>query len=163
MNKIFKGLLLMATLVLTLSSCRDEADIPDHGAAINPEKEIEGTYTGTWTKTQRGSTAEPTVVDGTLTFTATEEAYIANVKIACAGDELGFTNTASFTCDESRTNVVKQSSQYMFYNTLDTSGIGTKFNGTVSFGGEATMKFSKSIKSGRKTYTYDFVFNGVKE
>lgn len=153
----------MATLVLTLSSCRDEADIPDHGAAINPEKEIEGTYNGTWTKTQRGSTADPIVVDGTLTFTATTDPYVATVKIACAGDALGFTDTKSFTSDESRTNVVKQSSQYMFYNTLATNGLGTTFNGTVSFGGEATITFSKSIKSGRKTYTYDFVFNGVKE
>lgn len=153
----------MASLVLTLSSCRDEAEIPDHGAAANPEKEVAGTYVGTWTKSTVGSTADPEVVNGSVVLTATNEAYIVNVKIESENDALGFTNTTNFTADNSNANVVKKSAEYVIYNTLATNGLGTSFTGSVSFGGEVALEFTKTVKSGRKSYVYSYVFSGTLE
>ncbi len=162
MNKIIKCLFLMAALVVSMTSCRDEAEIPGHGKPGNPEKAVEGVYEGTWTKVQRNSTAAPVEAAGTLTLTPSDEAYIVVIKIACESEAFGFTNTSSFASDESRANVTNQSAKYVFYNVLNTNGIGTPFNGDVTFGGEATIAFSKTIREGRKTYTYDYTFKGTK-
>lgn len=163
MNKIIKCLFLMATLVFTMSSCRDEAEIPGHGKPGNPEKEVAGVYVGTWTKVQRNATTDPVSAPGSLTFTPTDEAYITVVKLAGESSDFDFTNKTNFASDESRANVVNQSAQYVFYNVLTTNGIGTPFNGTVTFGGEATISFSKTIREGRKTYTYDYTFTGTRQ
>lgn len=163
MNKILNRLFILTALVMALSSCKDEAEIPGHGKPGNPEKEVAGTYVGTWTKTQRNSTADPVTAEGTLTLTATDEAYITVVKIGCESASMDFNNTSSFASTESRANIVNQSAQYVFYNVLTTNGLGTSFNGTVSFGGEATMTFAKTIRQGRVTYTYDYTFTGTKQ
>ena len=81
MNKILNRLFILTALVMALSSCKDEAEIPGHGKPGNPEKEVAGTYVGTWTKTQRNSTAEPDPAEATLTFPATDDADITVVKI----------------------------------------------------------------------------------
>lgn len=163
MNKILNRLFLLATIVMALSSCRDEAEIPGHGTPGNPEKEVAGTYVGTWTKALRNSTAEPVTASGSLTLTPTDEAYITLVKIDCDATDMGFNNTAVFASTESRANIVNQSAQYVFYNVVATNGLGTSFNGTVSFGGEATISFAKTVREGRLTYTYDYTFSGTKQ
>lgn len=160
MNKLINRLLLIAALVFTLSSCREEAEIPGHGTPKNPEKEVAGTYVGTWTKTQRNSTNAPVVAEGSLTLAENGEAYVGTVTLSCDDANMGF---SSFTSLESTCNVIYQTGQYAFHNPLTTNGLGTPFTGSVSFGGEATMSFAKTIRSGRVTYTYDYVFNGKKQ
>ncbi|MBD5266205.1 MAG: hypothetical protein K2M71_09695 [Duncaniella sp.] len=161
MNKILN--LLLVTLVLVLTSCRDEPEIPDHGKKGNPEKETAGTYVGTWSKALRNSDDAPVEAQGSLILAATDESYVTVVTIDCASSEIGFNDKSNFSSTDCRANIINQSAQYVFYNVLNGNAFGTPFNGTVSFDGTATITFSKTIKEGRKTYTYDYTFSGTKQ
>lgn len=160
MNKLICRLFLMVAFVGILSSCREDAEIPNHGKAINPEKEVAGTYVGTWTKTMKDNPADCVEAPGSIVLSATDEAYIGTVEVVCDDTSMNFSSFAGTT---SRCNVIYQTGQYSFHNPLATNGLGTIFTGTVSFSGEATMTFQQTIKVGRVTYTYVYTFNGTKQ
>ena len=44
-----------------------------------------------------------------------------------------------------------------------TNGFGTKFNGKINADGSATVAFTLVERQGRKTYTYNYTFEGKKQ
>lgn len=152
MKKIFR--IFLIALALCVTSCKDEVGIADPSVPTNPEKVIEGVYTGTLTRTPRGN-GEVKSGTCTLTIVPTEERYIATVKISCPELAVDL---------ESVANVLPSSQgDYSFYNNLLGNGFGAIFTGSVSRkADEALLSYTLSIKEGRKTTTFDFVFDGTK-
>lgn len=148
MKKLINTLFLLMFVCLGFSSCHDEVGIPDAGKPGNPEKEIVGSYTGTWTRTLDGV---ETTATGTITFTAGDKAYVANVAVECPEFGVSLSGPA---------NVAKNSAGYTFYNQESKSnGFGTTYYGRI-VDGVATINFTLSQKEGRKTYLYIYSFLG---
>lgn len=152
MKKIFS--IFLIALALCVTSCKDEVEIADPGVPTNPEKAIEGVYTGTLTRTPR-SNGEVKSGPCTLTIMPTEERYIATVKISCPDLSVDL---------ESFANVLPSpQGDYSFYNNLLGNGFGAVFTGSVNCKvNEAQLDYVLSIKEGRKTITFDFAFEGTK-
>ena len=147
-------LFLLAT-GLGFTSCGDDDDNPiSH--STTPELESAGTYTGTWTKEQVGG--ETTTGNGTLTLSTTDNEgkttkYITYVTVSC--EELNLSKS-------SNANISYANDFYWFSNMNITNGFGTKFNGKVNADGSAVIAFTLVEKVGRKTYTYNYTFEGNK-
>lgn len=150
MKNIFKTLFCFL-LIVGLASCNEEVGYPDPGPAGNPEKEIAGTYTGTWTKTN-ASNGSVTTGAGTITFTPGDRAYVTDVKVESAELKIDMQSLA---------NVVNYTEGYMFYNRETKNGFGTVFDGRI-VKGEASIKYSISQKVGLKQTIFNYTFTGVK-
>ncbi len=150
MNNIIKTLFLFFVCA-GLASCDNSVGYIDPGPQGNPELDIQGTYTGTWTKTLNGAETGDSA-SGSLTFTPGSEAYVTNVVALCEGLDVNL---------ESLANVVNYSNGYMFYNGEPTNGFGTSFNGRI-VNGQATIQYTLSIKVGLKQTIYIFTFTGDK-
>lgn len=152
MNKILN--LLLALLMISFVSCREDADTPDTGAVIHPEKEAAGTYSGTWEVFKGEDKELQASYPGTITIAPSEYAYVCSVTTTCDGyAEIGGTGAA---------NILKQSRAYKFYNETTTNGLGSVFQGAIDFNGDASMSYSKAVKSGRVTTMFYFEFVGHK-
>lgn len=151
MKNIIKTLFLF--LVCSgLSSCNEEVGYIDPGPQGNPEKEVSGTYVGTWTKTLQSTGAEE-IGQGTITLTPGDKAFITDVKVNCPDLNIDM---------ESLANVVNHSGGYTYYNQESKNGFGTAFLGSVK-GNEASIKYTQSIKVGLKQSIYIFTFSGTKQ
>lgn len=153
MKKIFKCLLLAAAMTVSFASCRDEAELPSTGPVAHPQEDTAGTYTGTWSRQEFGK-EEITTATGSAVFTASQTNYVTNIAVTCADMNIAL---------ESAANITPGGPGYMFHNSLAANGFGAVFSGTVSKAGEVNLSFKKSVKEGRKTYTYTYTFNGVKQ
>ena len=148
-------LFLLAT-GMGFTSCSDDDDDITISHNSTPEIESAGTYTGTWTKEQVGG--DITTGSGTLTLSATDAEgkttkYITYVTVSC--DELKLSKS-------SNANISYANDFYWFSNMNTTNGFGTKFNGKVNADGSAVITFTLVEKVGRKTYTFNYTFEGNK-
>lgn len=149
MKNIIKTLILFLVCA-GISSCDNSVGYPDPGPAGNPEKDIEGVYTGTWTRTLDGNSVEG---QGSITFTPGENAYTTNVAVSCPEFGIELNGVA---------NVVNYSEGYKFYNQdAKGNGFGVVFDGRV-VNGIAYIKFTITQKEGRKQYLYNYNFSGGK-
>lgn len=147
MKNILKALFLVFAC-FGFAACSDEVGYIDPGAQGNPEKEIQGTYTGTWTQEYNG---EVTTAQGTVTFTPTDNAYVTNVEVSCPDFNIELKGIA---------NVVNFEGGYKFFNQeASNNGFGVVFDGTV-INKEASIKFTLSVRSGRYQYLYNYTFAG---
>ncbi len=150
-NKI-KGLLLFTTTVFSLAANREDAEIPDHGPVTQPQEEIKGTYTGEWTRQEEG-TDNVTTAPGTAVFTPADANYTTTITAKCDDMSIDMTSVA---------NITPGGEGYMFHNTVATNGFGAIFQGTVKKSDMSVwFSFKKTVREGRKTYTYIYDFNGV--
>lgn len=153
MKNIVKGLILAATLVFSLSSCREDAEIPDRGSIAHPQDDVQGTYTGTWTRQEYG-TDNVSTANGTAVFTPSDSNYVTDITISCAEMSIDFTSVA---------NITPGGEGYMFHNPVATNGFGAIFQGTIKKSDMSVwLSFKKTVREGRKTYTYIYDFNGVR-
>lgn len=150
MKNIIKSLFLILVSV-GLASCNEEVGYIDPGPQGNPEKEIAGTYSGTWTKTLQSTGASETAI-GTITFTPGDRAYVANVHVSCPDLNVDM---------ESAANVVNYSDGFTYYNQDAKNGFGLAFEGRIK-GNVATIKYTQSVKVGLKQSIYVFTFSGDK-
>lgn len=154
MKKTIKYI-LSAVICLGIASCSNDIEIADNGPVGNPEKAVEGVYTGSWSRTLNGETAEAT---GTITMTPVDTAnYVTKVHVECP--EFGLDM-------ESVANVVNTSSGYIYYNQESSNGFQNAFTGNVTSSG-VTIKFSKTDKyqdekKKWKTATSTYEFAGGK-
>lgn len=149
MNNILKTL-FFCLVCMGIASCSDEVGYPDNGPQGNPEKEVEGTYTGTWSRELDSNVVEAT---GTITLTPSDNAYIVNVTVNCPEFGIDMQSVA---------NVVNYSDGYMYYNQeAKGNGFGVVFDGRV-INGVASIKFTITQKEGRKQYLYNYTFAGGK-
>lgn len=156
MKKILTGMFLLLSVGLGFTACSDDDDDNNKIYDTPPEVVTAGTYTGTWTRETDG--VEPATANGTLTFTALSgenaQTYVTNVKAECT--ELSLDK-------ESVANITYAGTGFLFSNMAVANGFGTKFNGTISADGVATIAFTLTVKEGRKTYVYNYSFEGKKQ
>lgn len=140
-------------MVCCLASCKEDVGLVDPGTPTNPEKAIEGVYSGVLTRTVRTTGASESA-DAVLTIVPTDERYVANITISCPDFDVNLSSVA---------NVLPTQSDYSYFNNLAGNTLGTLFTGTVSKEvKDATLGYSLTIREGRKTTTYDFLFEGTK-
>lgn len=146
MKNILKTIFMAVMCVITATSCDDKVGVADAGPVGNPEKEIAGTYTGVWSKTLNDDTQ---TAPGTITFTAGDRNYVANINVSCPEFDVNLSGTC---------NVVNNSVGYVFYNQeAKNNGFGTPYTGRV-VNGNASIKFTLTVKDGRKQNNYVFEF-----
>ena len=148
-------LFLLAT-GMGFTSCSDDDEDITISHSTTPEIASAGTYSGTWTKEQVGG--ETTTASGTLVLAATDaegksEKYITYVTVSSAELKLEKSSNA---------NISYANDFYWFSNMNTTNGFGTKFSGKINADGSATVSFTLVERSGRKTYTYNYTFEGKK-
>lgn len=148
-------LFLLAT-GMGFTSCSDDDEDITISHSTTPEIASAGTYSGTWTKEQVGG--ETTTAPGTLVLAATDaegksEKYITYVTVSSAELKLEKSSNA---------NISYANDFYWFSNMNTTNGFGTKFSGKINADGSATIAFTLVERSGRKTYTYNYTFEGKK-
>lgn len=154
MKTILKTMLLALAVSFTFAACTDDEDgVTNPGTPSNPEIESAGVYAGTWSRSLIGSTDAPKTADGTLKLEATDNAYVTNVTAVCTDLNVNYASIANIT------------PSFAFYNNVATSsgnGFGVTFSGKAD-GVSATLVFTKTVKEGRKTYNYKYVFEGQKQ
>ena len=148
-------LFLLAT-GMGFTSCSDDDEDITISHSTTPEIASAGTYSGTWTKEKVGG--ETTTASGTLVLAATDaegksEKYITYVTVSSAELKLEKSSNA---------NISYANDFYWFSNMNTTNGFGTKFSGKINADGSATIAFTLVERSGRKTYTYNYTFEGKK-
>lgn len=148
-------LFLLAT-GMGFTSCSDDDEDITISHSTTPEIASAGTYSGTWTKEQVGG--ETTTAPGTLVLAATDaegksEKYITYVTVSSAELKLEKSSNA---------NISYANDFYWFSNMNTTNGFGTKFSGKINADGSATIAFTLVERSGRKTFTYNYTFEGKK-
>ena len=157
MKKIICGMLFLLATGMGFTSCSDDDEDITISHSTTPEIASAGTYSGTWTKEQVGG--ETTTAPGTLVLAATDaegksEKYITYVTVSSAELKLEKSSNA---------NISYANDFYWFSNMNTTNGFGTKFNGKVNADGSATVAFTLVERQGRKTYTYNYTFEGKKQ
>lgn len=148
-------LFLLAT-GMGFTSCSDDDEDITISHSTTPEIASAGTYSGTWTKEQVGG--ETTTAPGTLVLAATDaegksEKYITYVTVSSAELKLEKSSNA---------NISYANDFYWFSNMNTTNGFGTKFSGKINADGSATIAFTLVERVGRKTYTFNYTFEGKK-
>jgi hypothetical protein len=152
MKKIFGIALLALALGFGFTSCSDDDEpaVP----STDPAEASAGVYTGTWTRVQG---TETVVEPGTLTFAAADSKNVTNVTATCAAIDVDYTSAANITYA-----IGNAGTGYIFTNGTTDNGFGTYFSGRISPEGKATIAYSKTVKVGRKNYTYNYTFEGTK-
>ena len=157
MKKIICGMLFLLATGMGFTSCSDDDEDITISHSTTPEIASAGTYSGTWTKEQVGG--ETTTAPGTLVLAATDaegksEKYITYVTVSSAELKLEKSSNA---------NISYANDFYWFSNMNTTNGFGTKFNGKINADGSATVAFTLVERQGRKTYTFNYTFEGKKQ
>ena len=160
MKAIYKNLFFCLALILGVTACDNNVDIPPTGAPDGAETLAAGKYVGEWTRVNL-STEKVEVNSGSLTFTVDFEEHNNNVlvmKAECADMPLGVNG------DTSVCNVARLSSgEFVYWNMVQSNPFGMIFNGRISPEGVATMKYTKIIREGRRETEYSYSFQGTKE
>ncbi len=145
---------MMAALAFcfTAVSCSDDDD-ENITHSTTPEIAAAGTYSGTYTKILDGSDEEE-IGTGTVVFSATSTAYVANVEFK--SDVLGLDVSSA-------TNITWANNGFSFHNVSSNSGLGAPFSGTIDENGNISSYFYLLVTEGRKSYTYHYYFTGSKQ
>ena len=145
-----KKLLIILVATVALFGCKKKEDIHFDNTA---SEDIAGTYVGTWT---RSLNADSVSGEGTITFVATDDAYVATITARCANPAINRTGIC---------NVVHSDHEFVFYNNSTTAaaGFGTKFSGRVYKDGSVDMQYSVEEQVGRFKNLYNFSFVGKKQ
>jgi hypothetical protein len=151
MKKIRYIMMVVIALGCLLTSCSgdDEEITFDQTAAEG----IVGEYTGEWIQALEGDTTRG---EGILTFSKIEGDYFTQVTAVCSALKINLTSPANV----SHTNA----DNYAFVNNNSTgNGFEAAFFGRVYSESKANIRYSKSVKSGRFTKTFNFSFSGTKK
>lgn len=145
---------LASVLAFFLSACEKDAELPYSGPVTHPQEEVKGTYSGDWSRQEVGK-EDILYAKGTVTFSPAEDNYIAYVGVMCSDFNLDMTSIA---------NIAPGAQGYIFYNTSSTNGFETIFSGDIKkIDMSVDLSFKKTVKEGRKSYTYLYTFHGVRQ
>ncbi|MCH3985301.1 MAG: hypothetical protein LKK21_05570 [Prevotella sp.] len=149
MKQIKYYIILVLTLGLAFSSCSNDDNIYSPQRATNAEKASAGTYTGTWTVTQKTNI---TTSPGSVTLVATDSTGCTNITFLCSQMSLNAKSIA---------NVWNSSEGFQFVNQIATSPLNAAFSGRITQDGSLTTNFSITTKDSKgKNVTYNYSFTG---
>lgn len=156
LKNIFYALSFVFALGAFTACDDDENNIP---LVDNPGEAAAGVYSGTWTRTANDGTILETT--GTITITADDEPYYANMALACDDASWNMTGAGWSTV----TNIAQADEGFALVNMSANNGLGAVFSSRIDKTAEGyrmALSFTKSTRVGLVTtsYTYDFV--GVK-
>jgi hypothetical protein len=152
MKKLIYLFIAVTVASFTFASCGSDDDDNAATFATTPEKDAQGTYTGTYYRVQVGTT-DTTAAEGTLAITPTDTAYIADVSLVCA----------TFSVNSSVvTNISHANDGFVFSNHLSTNTIKSEIVGRIDNEKNVETHFSLSQRSGRRTVTFNYIFIGKK-
>lgn len=121
MKKIFRFLSVML-ITGAFTACVDDIETPDRGQQSNPEKEIQGTYSGVWTVTYVENGVETVyTANGTLSVAPKGEQAYAGIISAKAN----FTDAVGFNLDlASPVNIspLTNAGSFQVYNSVTPNG-----------------------------------------
>ena len=159
MKALYKSIFFSVALALGMVSC-DKDELPPTGPRDNAEILAAGTYVGAWTRVVDG-TDQVETGSGTITFSVDKENYGNNVSVMTLtsdGIDIGIDDPKTSVC-----NITKLSSgELTYWNQTASNPFGTTFYGNIGVDGVATMYYTKSVREGRKTTTYNYSFTGTK-
>lgn len=141
-----KKILTILFAVVCLAACNQHENIKFDKTA---SEGIAGTYVGTWTRTLN---EEVVSGEGTVVFTATEDAYVASIAASCENPAIN---------RQGITNVVHSDHEYVFSN--NKGDFGAMFSGRVYKDGSIDMQYKVEEQVGRFKNTYTFTFAGQKQ
>lgn len=153
MKKIIYSMIAMLSLSLGFTACSsDDDDDMNSNVIISPEKVVEGTYEGTFTRIQTNSaTAAPESAAGTMIFIPSDTtSNVALMKVLCETQNLN---------ESVPVNVTYSKNDIIFFNQSSTNKMKYVTGGADSHG-NITFTFEISLRSGRSTKPYRYTFEG---
>lgn len=161
MKTLYKSIFFCLALMLGLSACNGKNEVmPPTGGLDHAEELIQGTYVGTWTKTNLTTGGDPETSTGSITFSWNEELGNNVVNISIASDVADF---LSISAETSGCNVSRLSSGVLSYwNVYSLNPFGTEFYGKVSPEGTCSMDYTKIVVIKRKETEFQYSFSGNK-
>lgn len=157
MKSIFKSLILFLSLTVGFTSCREDFKLPETGDPDKAEQTVAGTYEGEWSR-ENTSTGEIESKAGSIVFELVEGNNNVNtLTLEATGFDFGVDSKSS-VC-----NVSKNSAGIIdFWNTEAKNPFGMTFTGRI-VDGQATMTYTKTVRSGRKEVIFNYSFTGKKK
>lgn len=148
-------------MVVALTGCDDKhVKMPDTGGLDNAEQLVQGTYNGTWTKTNL-TTGDVESSAGSVVFSWNEELGNNVAEITATTETSGFLNLKS---ESSACNISRLSSGILSYwNVYTLNPFGTTFTGKVSPEGVCTMEYLVKVVIKRKETQFQYSFTGNKQ
>ena len=151
MKKLFYICLSLCTMGVFVSSCDDD---DENGVVVfenTPEIDAQGVFEGTFIRVQKGTTDSAKAV-GQMVISATDSAYVADITLTCE----------DFNLDKTvNTNISHANQGFVLSNYVTTNPTGNPVYGRISDEQKAEIHFTLNQRSGRKTVTYNYVFEGV--
>lgn len=158
MKSIYNLFYICLVMLLGLSACNGKnEEIPPTGGLDNAEQLIQGTYAGTWTKTNL-TTGEVETSVGSITFSWNEELgnNVSAITLSSEADDFLKVNADSSAC-----NISKLSSGVLsFWNVYSLNPFGTEFTGKVTPEGNCSMDYNKIVVIKRKETEFKYTFSG---
>lgn len=159
MKKLLYSLFAVLALSCTFVSCSDDNDDAPAPAG-NPAEAAAATYSGTWTVVLDTDTV---TTPGTVVLSAGDTAFVANVAVDVEPVKMkvgSSMSTISLKASEV-TNIAfaGNANSFAFVNVGATLG---NFSGRIT-DGNANMIFSTQQRVGRKRYTFNYTFEGIKQ
>lgn len=161
MKTLYKYIFVSVAMLIALTGCDDKhVKMPATGGLDNAEQLVEGTYNGTWTKTNL-TTEEVETTAGSITFSWNEELGNNVTNITPTTETPNFLNLKSET---SACNISRLSSGLLSYwNVYSLNPFGTTFTGKVSPEGVCTMDYIMTVVIKRKETQFQYSFTGNKQ
>lgn len=163
MKAIFKYIAVIFAVAVSMTSCREDYDIPSTGAPDHAETLAVGTYVGQWTRTTVSDGTEVTA-PGSITFGVAKDENsadmpnVSSMTVVCDGIDLGLDSYSS-VC-----NITRQNSGYLTYwNSTAANSFGMTFTGKISPENIATMNYTKIVRTGRREVEYTYSFTGSRQ
>ena len=162
MKKTVYGIFAALTLVFAFAACDDSSDIDRGTHAQLPEQVIAGNYAGNYTIINASGDTTDTVA-AAIALTAGENPYTVTFSSVCT------TNTVLDGAEEGALNVAWANDDIKFWGPTTAGTNAGFFNSSALNGtyyptdGTLTLKFSKTVREGRKTTTNFYVFDGTRQ
>lgn len=150
MKKYIFSMIAMLAVCAGFTACGSDDDDPQYSHSQSPSVEMQGVYTGTFTRIQSNDpNAQPESAEGTMVIISGENGYVANAQ---------FLSTDLNISTVIPVNISFANDGAVFSNHKDESTIVGSVNGA----GQAAVSFAIKIRVGRSTKPYAVTFSGVK-
>lgn len=152
MKKLFYICLSLCTMGVFVSSCDDDDENGGVVFEYTPEIDAQGTFEGTFTRVQKGLT-DSVKAEGRMVISATDSAYVADIALTC--EEFSLDKLVNI-------NIGHANQGFVLSNYVTSNATGNPIYGRISDEQKAEIHFTLNQRSGRKTVTYNYVFEGVR-
>ncbi len=149
MKKILYPLFAALVFGFAFTACSDD-DEGNMTFDTTPEIAAAGTYTGTYTRVEDGTTDTITAA-GSITIAPTDSAYCADITFTSADLDLDATSVA---------NIAHSNDGFAFSNSSASNGLGAAFRGRIDGNGNINSSFSIQQRVGFRTHTFHYNFIG---